>query len=211
MDIIERLNSFVRWTGLSSGQFADTIGVPRPSLSQILNGRNKKISNDFIDRLHRSFPQLNVSWLLFGEGTMTVSDNWPSGGERIASQRTPLVEPTVNSLNDLKNDSQEEAASRLFEENKEGEQRTIVADTFYVDDISEESKDSPSPSADSDQGIPHSSHSEYFNTNNNNTTKQYHVNQTATNDDGQTKQKAVSKIVLIYTDDTFKILLPSQS
>ncbi len=70
MDIIERLNSFLTYTGLSTTQFADEAGIPRPSLSQILNGRNKKISNELLAKLHDAFPALNILWLVFGEGDM---------------------------------------------------------------------------------------------------------------------------------------------
>lgn len=74
MDIVNRLNAFLSYTGLSNTQFADEAGIPRPSLSQILNGRNKKISNELISKLHQAFPYLNIMWLIFGEGNMIDSD-----------------------------------------------------------------------------------------------------------------------------------------
>lgn len=73
MDIIGRLRLFVDYTGASSSQFADIIGLPRPSISQILNGRNKKISNELITKIHDAFANLNISWLLFGEGAMLIN------------------------------------------------------------------------------------------------------------------------------------------
>ncbi|MCM1451686.1 MAG: helix-turn-helix domain-containing protein [Clostridium sp.] len=57
-------------TGLPISQFADTALIPRPTLSQILSGRNKKISNEVLEKLHDAFPDLNVAWLLFGDGEM---------------------------------------------------------------------------------------------------------------------------------------------
>lgn len=74
MDIITRLNEFVNQRKLSSSQFADLLGIPRPSMSQILNGRNKKISNEFFEKLHQAFPDLDLMWLMFGE-TSNVSSN----------------------------------------------------------------------------------------------------------------------------------------
>ena len=56
-------------------QFADKCSIPRPTLSQLLNGRNTKVSDVLISKLHTAFPQLNVSWLLFGEGDMLVNSN----------------------------------------------------------------------------------------------------------------------------------------
>lgn len=57
MDIITRLNEFVSQRGLSSSQFADLLGIPRPSASQILSGRNKKISNEFFGKTSLCFPR----------------------------------------------------------------------------------------------------------------------------------------------------------
>lgn len=75
MNIIQRLNIFMESTGLTVSQFADKLAVPRPSMSQLLNGRNKKVSNEIIEKLHAVFPALNVSWLLFGEGDMENAAN----------------------------------------------------------------------------------------------------------------------------------------
>lgn len=73
-DSIEiRLKLFLEHLGISSSQFADRCGIPRPSVSQILSGRNKKISNIFINQVHDAFPELSIQWLLFGEGDMLVS------------------------------------------------------------------------------------------------------------------------------------------
>lgn len=66
----ERLKSFIEKKGLTYSQFADTCGIPRPSLSQILTGRNKKISDVVVGQIHNMFPELSIVWLLFGEGPM---------------------------------------------------------------------------------------------------------------------------------------------
>lgn len=75
MDIVNRLNSFMEVHGIGSTQFADACGIPRPTLSQILSGRNKKISDAVISKIHNAYPSLSVLWLLFGEGQMESSPN----------------------------------------------------------------------------------------------------------------------------------------
>ena len=75
MNIVSRLIQFKNSTNLTSSQFADKAGIPRPTLSQFLNGRNKRLSDDLIAKLHLAFPQLNVLWLLFGQGDMLVNEN----------------------------------------------------------------------------------------------------------------------------------------
>ena len=70
MDIVSRLKMFLEQTGISNSQFADTCEIPRPTLSQLLNGRNKKVSDEVIGKIHRAYPSLNVMWLMFGDGEM---------------------------------------------------------------------------------------------------------------------------------------------
>lgn len=70
-----RLKGFIDSQGLTNSQFADQCGIPRPSLSQLLTGRNKKISDVIIAQIHQAFPQLSILWLLFGEGEMLVGEN----------------------------------------------------------------------------------------------------------------------------------------
>ena len=73
MDIVTRLKMFLEQTGISNSQFADTCDIPRPTLSQLLNGRNKKVSDEVIGKIHRAYPTLNVMWLMFGDGEMLIS------------------------------------------------------------------------------------------------------------------------------------------
>lgn len=107
MNIIQRLNIFMESTGLSVSQFADKLGVPRPSMSQMLNGRNKKVSNEIIEKLHSVFPTLNVSWLLFGEGDMESSANTQFSSPQITldfadeAPQTPASQPFVDAAGEI--------------------------------------------------------------------------------------------------------------
>lgn len=75
MDIVSRLLTFMETHGIGSTQFADACGIPRPTLSQILSGRNKKISDAVISKIHSAYPRMSVLWLLFGEGPMEIGAN----------------------------------------------------------------------------------------------------------------------------------------
>lgn len=70
--IATRLKLFMEKYDISSTQFADKCGIPRPSFSQFLSGRNKKISDAFISMIHAAYPSLSIMWLMFGEGDMEV-------------------------------------------------------------------------------------------------------------------------------------------
>lgn len=75
MDIVSRLKTFINYLNIPVTQFADTCSIPRPTLSQLLNGRNKKVSDELIGKIHEAFPQLSVLWLMFGEGDMLHEKN----------------------------------------------------------------------------------------------------------------------------------------
>ena len=75
MDFVSRLKRYIECKNLQNSQVADMAGIPRPTLSQLLTGRNKKVSNELIEKLHQAFPSLNVLWLLFGDGPMEVGGN----------------------------------------------------------------------------------------------------------------------------------------
>lgn len=80
MDIVSRLKIFLQENGISNSLFADNCGIPRPTLSQLLNGRNKKVSDELIAKIHSAYPALNVMWLMFGDGDMFVPNaNMPAG------------------------------------------------------------------------------------------------------------------------------------
>lgn len=73
--VLDRLILFIKSTGLTSTQFADKTGIPRPSLSQMLHGRNKSVNNQVLAKLNATFPELNILWLLFGRGDMLQNQN----------------------------------------------------------------------------------------------------------------------------------------
>lgn len=85
MDIVQRIRTFMNASQISSMQFADACSIPRPTLSQILNGRNKKISDEVIAKIHEAYPDLSVLWLLFGEGEMLANAGVSSGAKSPAA------------------------------------------------------------------------------------------------------------------------------
>ena len=75
MDIVSRLKTFINHLNIPVTQFADNCSIPRPTLSQLLNGRNKKVSDELIGKIHETYPELSVLWLMFGEGDMLHKKN----------------------------------------------------------------------------------------------------------------------------------------
>lgn len=69
-----RLKEIINYLGLSDSQFADRCEISRPTLSLLLAGKNKKISDVLLSQIHATFPNVSILWLLFGEGEMTTQN-----------------------------------------------------------------------------------------------------------------------------------------
>ncbi|QLG47077.1 helix-turn-helix transcriptional regulator [Costertonia aggregata] len=79
-DFIKRLEKILHYYDLTASTFADKAGVQRSSISHLLTGRNKP-SLEFVMKVVKSFPEVNLYWLLNGKG------NFPA----IASETSTLA------------------------------------------------------------------------------------------------------------------------
>ena len=72
-NIANRIKLVIEALGINDSQFADNCSISRSSLSLILSGKNKKISDVVIGQIHKTYPALSILWLLFDEGSMWVN------------------------------------------------------------------------------------------------------------------------------------------
>ena len=72
---------------MSQREFADALGISPSSLSSIYNGHTSP-TNNHVQAIHRRFPEISITWLLFGEGEMVQRDD-------AASTSAPAPAPTV--------------------------------------------------------------------------------------------------------------------
>lgn len=98
MDIVSRLKQFLEATGTSNSTFADTCGIARPTLSQLLNGRNKRVSDEVLSKIHQSYPAINMMWLTFGEGDMFGPN---ANNDSYAIREATNVDTEESSVGDL--------------------------------------------------------------------------------------------------------------
>lgn len=99
MTIVDRLNKFLETNNISKSQFADSCEIPRPTVSQILGGRNKKISDDIIGKIHKIYPSLSITWLMFGEGEMELEGTAFKPSEKSIFDANPDFIPEFPNLN----------------------------------------------------------------------------------------------------------------
>ena len=67
--MINRISKIIKEKNLSSAKFADEIGVQRSSISHVLSGRNKP-SLEFIQKILKAYPDIDINWLLSGKGNI---------------------------------------------------------------------------------------------------------------------------------------------
>lgn len=64
-----RIEKVIQIVGLTSGQFAQEIGIQTSTLSHILNERNKP-SLDVMKKILNRYPNINAEWLILGQGSI---------------------------------------------------------------------------------------------------------------------------------------------
>lgn len=87
-DVVARIASYMEMKGYTSSSFADALGMNRPTVLHILNGRNKPNLNLIIS-LAQLDPALDLRLLLTG----TPSDVPTDGSAATNPQELPFDEP----------------------------------------------------------------------------------------------------------------------
>lgn len=85
----ERLNQIIEQKGLTATKFAALIGVNASTISHILAGRNKP-GFDIIYNIAKTFPDIDLGWLITGNGSMSISSSFKES--RILPKEPTLFE-----------------------------------------------------------------------------------------------------------------------
>ncbi|TVQ89028.1 MAG: XRE family transcriptional regulator [Bacteroidetes bacterium] len=67
--MVNRIKEILKKYDLTASKFADSLEVPRSTISHILSERNKP-SLEFIQKVLDKYPEIEVNWLLKGEGNI---------------------------------------------------------------------------------------------------------------------------------------------
>lgn len=194
MDLVSRLRRYIGHIAMPVTQFADTCGIPRPTMSQLLSGRNKKVSNELIAKIHEAFPSLNVLWLMFGQGDMTLNEN-------IAATK-PQNSPVENYSESQPSDCRQigDMVIHFDEDDSPGQKKSQPADGAVSDE--DEATDTPvaaescvNDEAQMPYGYPRSSVSR--------------LGRSATGD-GSGNAKRIVNIIVYYSDNSFEAFIPER-
>jgi len=136
----KRIQEIMKFYHVSASGFADAMGVGRSSISHILSGRNKP-SLDFVMKITEAYPEAELYWLLYGQGTFPKSEETNKPIET-----TPQVIPTAPTLTEIPNT--EELEQDLFSipepeiqnnisDNIENEEKQIINTAFATKEINQ--------------------------------------------------------------------------
>lgn len=103
MDLHERLNEVLKYSGLSVRAFANKCGINQPTLDRQIKGL-RGISLETIVSVVHAFPEISSEWFMRGAGDMLVL-NQPNSAElerinKLIDTITTLQD-TINAKNDM--------------------------------------------------------------------------------------------------------------
>lgn len=99
-EISNRIAEVINENEMTATSFADKIGVPRSSISHILNGRNKP-SLDFVMKVCDTFDDIDIYWLLYGKGSPfnSLKENIPDKKPNLKMDKANLsLEKTIKRI-----------------------------------------------------------------------------------------------------------------
>ena len=93
---IDRLWQFIQYAGLSARQFDLSIGASN-GYTLRMKKNHASIGSDVIETILRTYPQLNVVWLLTGEGEMLLPEKQPTFAsyEQLPSEKQAEIERLI--------------------------------------------------------------------------------------------------------------------
>ena len=99
MNFIERIFAIQKYYSITQKVFSEKTGVSRSYLSEIKNMRSGP-SVQLIVGIANSFPEINLRWLLTGEGSMFEGEKSNRVAEKAVKygQATPEVERIIHKL-----------------------------------------------------------------------------------------------------------------
>lgn len=76
----DRIRAIMDSYELTQQQFAQKLGLGAATISSIFTGRTNP-TNNHVQAIHKAFPEISTNWVLFGEGSMFVSEHSNSSSD----------------------------------------------------------------------------------------------------------------------------------
>ena len=96
MNLSTKIELLIQTKKLSASQFADTLGIPRSSISHILSGRNKP-SLDVVQKILIAFPEIPAEELLDDKRDLSISAPAPKAAPSLVASTPSLFDAIIPS------------------------------------------------------------------------------------------------------------------
>ncbi|CAM1354083.1 helix-turn-helix transcriptional regulator [Tenacibaculum insulae] len=135
MTLLIRLKEIIAYYNLTSSTFADSIEVQRSSISHLLSGRNKP-SLDFVMKVVQKFPEVDLYWFLYGEGSFPKKEEKFEQKMQKENQEEKTVTPSLFSENEISEQQVENKSNTQFsaiEKNSKNDKKISRIILFFED------------------------------------------------------------------------------
>lgn len=99
----DRIYQLMKANGKNQKDFAEELCIAQASLSGIFKGTTKP-SNNIVNSIHERYPEVNILWLMFGEGEMYVKERITETTQSLfpaSGALDPMAQGTVAEQQDL--------------------------------------------------------------------------------------------------------------
>ena len=76
----DRIRQIMESKKMTQKEFASELCIAEGTLSSVFTGRTRP-TNHLVNAIHERFPEVNILWLMFGEGEMLQKHSGTSGGD----------------------------------------------------------------------------------------------------------------------------------
>ena len=128
--ITERIQFILDHYNLTAGVFAEKIGIQKSSVSHLLSGRNKP-SFQFLSKLVKAFPEINLNWFISGDGDIF---NHPEQNIEYANLKDFEKQPEMSKNGTLEEESVKKVPKKLADESDSNANKVENIIMVYAND-----------------------------------------------------------------------------
>ena len=123
MEIKDRIKMIMEREKMTSGAFAESIGIQQSTLSHILNGRNNP-SLDVVMKVNQKYTYVNLEWILYGKGNIMNDSTY--------DETSSLYDQSLVNPGNESGDSENRKESALQTTNNSSKQ-SVIQEIRYIE------------------------------------------------------------------------------
>ena len=130
MSIVDRLTQFMALKSITAYEFERTVGVSNGYINS-RKGGTRGIGSEILEKIYRAYPDLNLSWLITGDGNSFISNEYESAYKPAykLEDASPTASPTQNFHDDtFRVDAQEAVLSESVPSNRKTKPQSAPGD-----------------------------------------------------------------------------------